>query len=150
MESNDFYLADSYKNLETIGGIFEKNGKEYINVVLKSGKTHAARVYRPKAQQTTARSRHVIHNTRSVLGFAPKGLINIVRCKDESELKDYCHFHPAFGAYLFGKESLFDLPWEKGLGINVQPLYWYEIVDDKDHLLPNEEIKAILNNKFID
>ncbi len=31
--SNDWSVAESFKNLETVGGIFEKDGKEYINVV---------------------------------------------------------------------------------------------------------------------
>jgi len=149
MENNDYYLAESYQNLARVGDVYEKDGKEYIDVILKSGKTHAARVYRPKSdREVSTKTRHIIYNLRNELGFAPGGFINVVRCKDESELKGICHFHPAFGAYLKCQEDLSELPWEKGLDIQLKSLEWWEIVDDKDHLLPIREIRKRVDERF--
>ena len=39
------YVAKSYQGLEQIGKPYEKNGKEYIAVILKSGKEKEVRVY---------------------------------------------------------------------------------------------------------
>ena len=33
---NEYYVAESFRDLEKVGDVFEKDGKEYINVVLKS------------------------------------------------------------------------------------------------------------------
>ncbi len=149
LDNKEYYLAESYQNLARVGDIYEKDGKEYIDVILKSGKIHAARVYRPKEnKQVSTRSRHINANLREKLGFYPGGFINIVRCKDEVELKHYCHFHPAFGAYLYCKEDPGELPWEKGLGIQLKSLEWWEIVDDKDHLLPIKEIRKRVDERF--
>ena len=149
LDNKEYYLAESYQNLARVGDIYEKDGKEYIDVILKSGKIHAARVYRPKEdREVSGRTRHVVFNLRKELGFAPGGFINVVRCKDEAELKDYCHFHPAFGAYLYCKEDPTELPWEKGLGIQLRSLEWWEIVDNKDHMLPNSQIHQIIDKHF--
>ena len=146
-ENNEYYLADSYKDLETVGGIYEKNGREYLDVILKSGKIHAARVYRTTNHQSTKPSK-VIFNLRKELGFHPLGYIRLIRCDDESELKDFCHFKTPFGAYLKCMEPIEELPWEKGLHIKTVNLYWYEIVDNKDHLFSNEIIKNIIRRKI--
>ena len=146
MEDRDWYVADSYKELETVGGIYERDGKEYINVILKSGKTHAARVYRTDKRQS-AKPNHVVYSPYKALGFYPTGYIQLVRCDDEAELKDYCHFHPAFGAYIAGNEPIEELPWEKGLHIKLTKIYWYEIVDKKDHLFSKEKIYDIIKQK---
>lgn len=144
MESNsDWYVAESYRNLETIGGIFEKDGKEYINVVLKSGKVRAARVYRSGKSQSR-KPNQVIYNIYNELGFKPKGFIYIVRHPDEEKLNGYCHWHPAFGAYLKCTEDIFDLPF----GCKIEKLDWIDISqDDCVHLLPVEEIRKIVKNK---
>ena len=146
MEGRDYYLAESYKGLETVGGIFERDGKEYLNVVLKSGKVHAARVYRPKKEQSRKPS-NVIFNLRKELGFHPLGYIYHISCDDEAELKDFCHFYPGLGAYLKCNEPIEELPWEKGLHIKATKVYWYEIVDRKDHLLTKEKICDIIKEK---
>ena len=144
MELNsDWYVAESFKGLETIGGVFEKEGKEYINVVLKSGKIHAARVYRTKTP-TSAKPNHVIYNQRNALGFAPKGFIYVIKTENEEKLQNICHWHPAFGAYLKCTEDIFDLPF----GCKIEKIEWVDVSeDDCVHLLPVEKIRKIVKNK---
>ena len=144
MESNsEWYVAESYRNLETIGGIFEKEGKEYINVILKSGKVHAARVYRSVKRSTTKKN-EVIYSLYNELGFKPKGFIYLVRHPQEEKLKGICHWHPGFGAYLNCTDDIFDLPF----GCKIEKLSWIDIVeDDCVHLLPLEDIRKIVKNK---
>ena len=146
MDDKEYYLADSFKDLETVGGIYEKDGKEYLDVVLKSGKVHAARVYRPKKSQSRKPSK-VIFNLRKELGFHPLGYVYNITCDDEAELKDFCHFYPGLGAYLKCDEPIEELPWEKGLHIKTTKVYWYEIVDAKDHLFSKEKIYDIITKK---
>lgn len=144
-ENNDYYLAESYQNLETVGGIFEKDGKEYINVVLKSGKVHAARVYR-SVDRPAAKSKHIIYDLYTELGFYPKQYIYLIRCEDESKLNGICHFNPRFGAYLKCSEDIFDLP----IGCKIKKLYWTEIcLDDIVHLFSDKEIRKIAESKFL-
>jgi len=141
--TSDWYVAESYKGLETVGGIFEKNGKEYINVVLKSGKIHTARVYRTeKAAGASNRSTHVIYDLHSEYGFSPLGYIYIVRHPEEEKLQGYCHFDPRFGAYLKCTEDIFDLPF----GCNIVKLHWIDITDEKFNLLPKDDILKIIKN----
>lgn len=146
MENNDWYVAESYRSLEKVGDIFEKDGKEYITVILKSGKEHAARVYRtvePKARTTsTNRITHVVYDLYTVLGFRPKGYIYLVRTKDEETLQGICQWHPAWGAYLKCTDDIFDLPF----GCEIRKLYWTDIsTSDCMHLKTNEEIKSIVD-----
>jgi len=145
METNDWYVAESYRSLEKVGDIFEKDGKEYITVILKSGKEHAARVYRPgkpKAQTTsTNRITHVVYDIYTVLGFKPKGYIYLVRTEDEEKLQGICQWHPSWGAYLRCTDDIFDLPF----GCEICKLHWTDICSsDFMHLKSKEEIAPIL------
>ena len=144
LNSNDWYVADSYKNLETVGGIFEKDGKEYIYVVLKSGKVHAARVYR-SVKRAPAKTNHVIYDLFTELGFSPKHYIYAIRLDDESKLQGICHFNPYFGAYLKCTEDIFDLPF----GCKVEKIHWVDVCnDDIIHLKSKEEVRKIVEDKF--
>lgn len=144
LSSNEWSVAESYKNLETVGGIFEKDGKEYINVVLKSGKVHAARVYR-KVDKPVKQKNHVIYDLFTELGFSPKHYIYAVRTEDESKLQGYCHFNPYFGAYLKCTEDIFDLP----LGCKIKKIYWVDICnDDIIHLKSKEEVREFVESQF--
>ena len=144
---NEYYVAESFRDLEKVGDVFEKDGKEYINVVLKSGKIHAARVYRPATPktQTTNRVTHVIYDLYKELGFKPKGYIYIVRTSDEEKLQGICHWHSAFGAYLKCDEDIYDLPF----GCEVRKLEWIDVCDRTFiRLLPTTEIKQIIDSLF--
>ena len=146
---NDFFVAPSFQNLPTVGGVFEDNGKEYIYVMTASGKTRKVRAYRTE-QRTTARKSRVFYDVRTELGFAPVGYIYLIRCKDESELAPYCKFDSRFGAYIPGKnvKDILEIPYE--LKIDSRKLYWTEICqDDCIHLLPDEDIKAIVDSKYL-
>ena len=148
MESNsEWYVAESYRNLETIGGIFEKDGKEYINVILKSGKVHAARVYRSdKAQTASTKTRHIVYDTRKELGFAPSNFIYLVRHPQEEKLNGICQWHPGFGAYLKCTDDIFNLPF----GCKIEKLSWLDITEeDCVHLLSIEKIRDIVKNKIL-
>ena len=149
MELNDYYLADSYKDLETVGGIYEKDGKEYIDVVLKSGKTHAARVYRPRSRAATSsiKPKTVIYDLFSELGFKPSHYVYIIKTDEEEKLKNICHWYPGIGAYMKCTEDIFELP----SGCKIEKLYWTDICDNSlTHLLPKETIASIVREKFID
>ena len=144
--SNDWSVAESFKNLETVGGIFEKDGKEYINVVLKSGKVHAARVYR-SVKRTTAKPNHVIYDLFTELGFSPKHFIYAVRTEDESRLQGICHFNPYFGAYMKCSEDILDLP----LGCEIKKIHWVDICnDDIIHLKSREEVRKFVDEQFLE
>ena len=147
MSNSDWYVAESYKNLETVGDIFEKDGKEYITVILKSGREHAARVYRPakpKAQSTfNNRITHVVYDVYTELGFKPKGYIILVRSNEEEKLQNICKWHPFWGAYLKCTDNVLELP----LGCEIQKLYWTDICSsDFIHLKSKEEITPIINS----
>lgn len=133
-DTTEYYLAESYQGLETVGNIYEENGKEYIDVILKSGKIHAARVYRSGKPNAA----HKIYNQRAELGFHPKGFIYIVRNDNEEKLHGICHWHPAFGPYLKCDDDIFDLPF----GCSVHKLEWINVAEDNlMRLLPDEVIK---------
>ena len=146
LSSNDWYVADSFKNLETIGGVFVKDDKEYINVVLKSGKVHAARVYRKVDKLITTKTNRIFYDQFTELGFSPKHFIYAVRLEDESKLQSYCHFSPYFGAYLKCTDDIFDLP----LGCKIEKIHWVDVCnDDIIHLKSKEEVRKIVEDKFL-
>lgn len=142
----DYYLAESYRELETVGDIYEKNGKEYITVILKSGREHAARVYRPvepkPASTSTLKSTHAFYDLYTELGFNPKSFIYLVHSNEEDKLQGICRWHPAFGAYLTCNDDICELPF----GCKIKQLYWIDVCDRTFiHLKPIEEIKSIID-----
>lgn len=142
---NEYYVAESFRDLEKVGDVFEKDGKEYINVVLKSGKIHAARVYRPATPkpQTTNRVTHVVYDLYKELGFKPKGYIYLVRTPNEEKLQGICQWHPSWGAYLKCTDDIFDLPF----GCEIRKLYWTDICSsDFIHLKSKKEITPIIDS----
>jgi hypothetical protein len=140
-----WYVAESYRDLEKVGDIFEKDGKEYITVILKSGREHAARVYRPakpKAQTTSSnRITHITYDLFTELGFKPNHFIYLVRAKEEEKLQGICKWYPSWGAYLKCTDNIFDLPF----GCEIRKLYWSDVCSsDFMHLKSKEEIAPIL------
>ena len=146
MSENNWYVAESFKDLEKVGDIFEKNGKEYINVVLKSGKIHAARVYRTAERKTaTTRTNHIIYDEYDALGFRPKAFVYLVRTDNEEKLQGICRWHPILGAYLSCCDDIFELP----PGCDVKMLEWADVCDRTfSHLAPKEEILPFINSLF--
>ena len=57
----DYYVAPSYVNLATVGDVFEKDGKHYIKVILKSGKEKEVRAYEAKEEKSSIDFSKVTH-----------------------------------------------------------------------------------------
>ena len=138
----EYYVSPSYTNLKKAGEVFEKNGKDYIKVILKSGKEKEVRAYEPKETKeqvlTKIQSLHMVstvYNVYKELGFAPLGFIYAVRSSEE--LSQFCKWNRRFGYYLNCQDDLLELP----LGCTVKKVPWLAVCkDDVVHLKDDQEV----------
>lgn len=147
----DYYVSPSYASLKKVGEVFEKNGKNYIKVVLKSGKEKEVRAYEPKEEKeeilTTAQSAHmthVIYDVYKELGFAPKKFIYAVRGPEE--LYQYCKWDSRFGYYLGCQADILELPF----GCTIKKIPWLAVCcdDNVTHLKEEKVVRAKVEDFF--
>lgn len=103
-------VAPSYQNLQRISEVFEENGKEYILVLLKSGKQKQVRWYPEKNEQLAFDARHAF-------GFDEAGYITLFKGDIEEVEKwayetDPCRarYNLLFGWFLPSRLPLENLP----------------------------------------
>ena len=142
----DYYVAPSYVNLATVGDVFEKNGKHYIKVILKSGKEKEVRAYEAKEEKSSIdfnRVTHVFYDEYKELGFKPKGYIYVVR-GDEKKLSGVCKIDKRFGWYLPCTSDLTELP----MGCSIKRVPWVSVCSHKITRLDEDEIVIKKVNDF--
>ena len=139
-------VAKSYQNLPKIGEVFNKSGKLYVNVKLKSGQIKAVRVYSekeyakmyPDAEPAVKRFK----TQKQVFGF-DKGYITIFR-GDTYEHNDFFKLSNARYARLWGwyVVSTEELPDPIPSGVEPIQLPWEDVGNENGSLKSEDEIKT--------
>lgn len=139
----EIYVAKSYQGLPIVEEPYEKSGKSYCKVRLKSGNLKEVRVYTEKEyEKMYPAPLHKWAPQRKILGFGDEGYIIIFNSKPEFEEfyeKGPFRYSRFFGWYLPGNETVPVLP----NGIVPKVLPW-EIVGNTDGELKEE--KELLKN----
>ena len=139
----EIYVAKSYQGLPIVEEPYEKSGKSYCKVRMKSGSIKEVRVYTEKEyEKMYPLPKPKWAPQRKMLGFGDEGYIIIFNNKPEFEEfyeKGPFRYSRFFGWYLPGNETVPVLPD----GIIPKVLPW-EIVGNTDGELKEE--KELLKN----
>ena len=146
-------VAKSYIGLDILTEPYEKNGRLYVEVKLKSGKNKEVRWYsdfefekmyaeKPGAVIVKAET----PNLKKALGF-DKGYITIFKGDQETN-NDWFRLSIAryardWGWYVVSTD---EVPADLPFGIEPVKLYWNDIAKLDGNLKPEDNVKAIVNN----
>lgn len=144
-----YYVSPSYVGLKTVGDVYEKNGKCYIKVVLKSGKTKEVRAYESKEDNSSktvdlSKCAHAFYDEYKVYGFKPKGFIYALR-GDSDVLRNIANSSTYFNWYVGCNTDISDLP----MGLKIKKVDWLDVCDNNlVHLKPEKEVREYVDNLF--
>lgn len=139
-------VAKSYQNLPFKSDVYVKNGKQYIQVELKSGLAKEVRVYSEK-EYAKAYGESPIKETipqRVILGFGEQRFLTIFYGEGTYENKEW--FKSLGAVYRkfwgWGLASIVPCPDELPEGVKAARLEWADVCRDADHLGSEDQIQA--------
>lgn len=144
----ELYVAKSYQGLPVVEEPYNKNGKAYCKVKMKSGAAKEVRVYSQKEyEKMYPEPAPKWKPQKEMLGFGEDGFILIFNNKPEFEqfyVEGPFRYHKVFGWYLPGNEIVPALlP-----GIVPKILSWETVGGEDGELIAEDKlIKAF--NKFV-
>lgn len=143
----DFYVSPSYVELKTVGDVYEKNGKCYIKVILKSGKIKEVRAYEAKNEKQQidlTKCTHIFYDERKEYGFHPKSFIYVVK-GDPDVLRNIAKSSAYFDWSFDCNIDLSDLP----MGLKIKKVKWLDVCDETlMHLRPAKEVREYVERIF--
>lgn len=151
-------VAKTYQNLKQLGESFEKNGKLYVLIRLKSGKEKEVRWYSVdeycKLYPTEDREKLLRENDpywkplcNTLMGNA--GYVWLIENDERVDVetfraKEGFRYNTLFGWYVLGDYSDIE---NLQAQLTLHKLEWAEISTDENTLLPKERIEKIVNEK---
>lgn len=137
-----YYTAPTYESYEKLSEPFQKNGKLYVTVRLKSGKAKDVRAY---TQPQEKPSSIISWSSKKTLGFESTEYITIfkgeISIDDEWFNKSICRYHKIWGWYIAdGAELPTNLP-----SYAVPKLLYWNDISNGDSLKSEKEIQKIVN-----
>ena len=145
-------VAKSYIGLEVLTEPYEKNGRQYVEVKLKSGKNKEVRWYTDAEFEKMYPDTNVVKPTndsiKKALGFQ-EGYITIFKGDQESN-NDWFKWSNARWARYWGwyVVSTEEVPEQLPFGIEPVKLYWKDVaaIDGSGELKPEDKVKAIVDS----
>lgn len=145
-------VAKSYIGLEILTEPYEKNGRQYVEVKLKSGKNKEVRWYTDAEFEKMYPDTNIVKPTndsiKKALGFQ-EGYITIFKGDQESN-NDWFKWSNARWARYWGwyVVSTEEVPEQLPFGIEPVKLYWKDVaaIDGSGELKPEDKVKAIVDS----
>ena len=136
----DIYVAKSYQGLPIVEEPYEKSGKAYCKVRMKSGSIKEVRVYTEKEyEKMYPLPKPKWAQQRKMLGFGEEGYIIIFNGADKYEEyfdKTNACYHRIWGWYVPSNETVPVLPE----GVSAVVLPWDNVGGEDGELYPEDDV----------